>query len=272
MGHSNTTNLGLIKPEHRDPDTYESWEQPVNSNMDLLDAAIGSRIYTEKKFVADGEPLSTSIDKLDAACKILDGLRITQDQWNALQVLAATTANFYVTKNYARILQKITLVPEYVNTVFHPSGANNLGAMTHGYEEDGTYRWQYYKWLSTEATLQSYDIAVQVRIPATFVVWSTNALRIDICTQSNDAADCTVDATIAEDGTIGTTSSITGIVSTVGGTWYGDRASNSLITFPSSDAVISSLVGGELLNILIRCYSKSSNYVKIGNITLYLQC
>ena len=207
MSSTYTINLGLRKPLHRDPETLESWDQVINNNMDLIDAA-----------------------------------SLIQNR-------------------------SVILFPEFPGASLTLSGSNNVGELTSDVD-DATYRFNHYKWLSSSVTLQSYDISVQWQVPVTFLNWQADALQIDICTQLADITNCKVDVTICKDGVLGTTSDKVDKISTVGTTWYSARGSNALIVFTSADGVISSLVAEDILNIKIRMYSKSSNYVKIGNITL----
>jgi hypothetical protein len=61
-----TTNLGLKKPL-----ITEDYDVAIvtNDNADLLDADIGSKLYTENNYIVDDESLTSSIDKLDVALK-----------------------------------------------------------------------------------------------------------------------------------------------------------------------------------------------------------
>jgi hypothetical protein len=61
-----TTNLGLKKPL-----ITEEYDIAIvtNDNADLLDADIGTKLYTENNYILDDESLTSSIDKLDIALK-----------------------------------------------------------------------------------------------------------------------------------------------------------------------------------------------------------
>lgn len=48
MGSTYTPNLGFRKPEHRDPETYESWDEVLNSNFDIAEGNLIS--YWMKKW------------------------------------------------------------------------------------------------------------------------------------------------------------------------------------------------------------------------------
>ena len=270
MSHTNTTNLNLVKPEHRDPDTYEKWEQVVNGNMDLIDTAVGSRNYTEHNFINPNEPLGTSLNKLDVALKVVWNVTPSAGEKAALEGEGTPGAsNKFTTKDYVRPNRQEVLFPEFAGAVFHPApSGENIGNMTGDMEEDASYRWNFYKWLSGEVTLQSYDISVQWRLPDTFLSWLTDALIVDICTEDTDPDNCKVDVIISKDGDIGDTSPITDKVSLAPEQWQAARLANAVIDFNgASDTVLRSLHAGDILNITIRVYS-AGYYVKVGNITL----
>ena len=72
---------------------------------------------------------------------------------------------------------------------------------------------------------------------------------------------------ISKDGTAPTSEKL-GKVSLVAGTWCAEKLGNEEVLFLNTDGVIVSLTGGDLLNITIRVYSKDSNYVRVGAITI----
>jgi len=74
MSSTYTTNLGLRKPAHQDPDTYETWDQVLNNNFDTIDAVFGARSYTEKNYILNSDSHSQSLDKLDIALKDVSGV------------------------------------------------------------------------------------------------------------------------------------------------------------------------------------------------------
>lgn len=275
MSHTNTSNLNLWLPSHRDPDSVESWDGIINNNMGLIDTAFGNRAaYTVK---AQGAPAnlaitdthSQSLNKLAEALVDVSVLTPSISQFAALVGTGVPSgSNPYVNADYVRINRSDILFPEYPGAVFTPSGSNNTGTLTSNME-NATYRYNYYKWLTTEATMQSYDISVKWQVPATWLSWQANALTIDFCTEDAVATNCKVDATICKDGVLAITFPVvpwaTGVASSVAGTW------GTKITFTNANMATLSLAAGSILNILIRMYSMfdtHSHYVKIGNITL----
>ncbi len=275
MSHSNTTYLSLTKPSNQDPDTLDSWDTVVNGNMDKIDAAVGSRVYTEHNYINSTEPLGTSLDKVDMKLKdIIDGSvgPLTADQLAALAGAGVPTgANLFTTISYVAPVRKIILTPEYMGAVFHASGALNTGDMTSEMVEDASYRWNYYKWTSDEPAFNTYDISLQWVVPQTFLAWQTRGLTVDFCGSDNGTSSG-LTVTLAKDGALGTTVVKTsGVV--VGGTWYGDRPNNAIIHFSNTElGTTLSLGAGNIINISLRLQAKDTQNMKVGNLTFYLQC
>lgn len=270
MGSTYTPNLGLRKPANKDTETYDAWEQVVNGNLDIIDLAFGNRAYTEQNYIANSDSHSQSLNKLDMKLKDLADVAPTSDQKAALAGEGTPSgSNLYTTKSYVRMARKRILFPEFPSAVFCLDGGGaNVGTLLTNSEVSGNYIYNHYKWLSAEATLQTYDISIQYRIPETFLSFNAaRALIVDICTEEAANTNNKMDVILSKDGTAGTSSS-TGNFSTVAATWYSEREGNEIVVFTSGDAVLSTLSAGDTLNILIRMYSKSSKYVKIGAVTI----
>jgi len=247
MSSTYTVNLGLRKPEHRDPETVESWDAVINNNLDLIDAAFGSRSYTAKAqtYIASTDPHSLSLNKLAEALKDV-----------------ADTGG-----GGGAVDRKVVLFPEFSGGTFTSTESNNLGTLVTNADVVGNYVFNHYNWQSSEITLQSYEISVQWRVPETWVSWLAESLFVDISTKDTDNTNCKVDVTISKDGIPGN-SAVTGIVSAVAEDWYAERLGNALISFSNANPIIQLLGAGDTLNILIKMYSQSNNYVKIGAITI----
>jgi len=157
----------------------------------------------------------------------------------------------------------ISLIPEYSGAVLTKSGmANDPGGegMTSDLDVSGnTYR-PYYEWSSdVTSAIQSYDVFVQWRVPhdfKSFQVGTNQALQLEICTATNNK----IDVTLQKDGSA-TTSSLTAQKSDVAATW-------KQVGFDETDAVLSSLAAGDVLNIRIRLYSFNSKWTRTGRIDL----
>jgi hypothetical protein len=279
MASTYTLNLGLRKPEHRDPDTVETWDNVLNVNFDLIDSYLGSRNYTEQNFILNSDNLCESLNKLDISLNDVAALVPTANQFAALTGPGSyppTGANPYATINYVRISRKELISPEYVAAIFSPTpGGSNTGDMTSDSELQLAgavhYRYNYYRWISSEVTLQNYDIIVQYRLPQTFmgfIATAGKALILDIRTESDDPANCHVDIELHKDGTSSALiSSLSDKVSS-SDEWKSERQGNEAIGFSSTDPVLATLVAGSVLNIRISVNSKDDYSVKVGALTI----
>jgi hypothetical protein len=270
MGSTYTSNLGLRKPEHRDPETLETWDGVLNANFDLLDIAFGSRQYIEQNYITNTDSLAQSLDKLDQKIKRVNDLTPTQNQKDALVGEGTPAlANKYVTKSFVRFDKREVWFPEFPGATFSATPAvGNTGALSTDSEMVGNRRFNFYEWLSAEATLQSYDIVVQWKVPATFVNFTSvanKALVIDLTTDSSTPANCHVDVELQKDG-VATLSTLSDKVSP-DGSWRVERLNNEIIYFGASNPILASLIIGDVLNIRITLNSKNSNKVKVGAIT-----
>jgi hypothetical protein len=161
----------------------------------------------------------------------------------------------------------ISLFPEFPGSVLTKSGtANDPGGegMTSDLDVSGNTFRPYYEWSSdVTGAIQSYDVFVQWRVPPdfkSFQVGTNQALQLEICTEENTTTNNKIDVTLQKDGSA-TTSSLTAQKSDVAATW-------KQVGFDETDAVISSLAAGDVLNIRIRLYSFNSKWARVGKIDL----
>jgi len=261
MSSTYTPYLGLRKPEHRDPETYDSWDLVVNTNMDQIDTAFGERQYTEQNYILNSDPHSLSLDKLDMKLKDVSDLAPTADEKNALS--GGSSSNPFVKLNDVQGNKSLILFPEFAGGTFQASGSNNTGNITVGSELISNVRHNFYKWLSSEGTIQNYDIFVQVKIPDGWTGWrtsgDTSGLKIAIKTEDTDPANSHVGITLQKDGS-------------APGSILDNQKSDSAevwktISIAKTDPVLSTLGAGDTLNIQITMNSLGK-YVEIGAITL----
>ncbi len=274
MASTYTTNLSLRKPEHRDPDTVEAWDAVVNNNMDLVDAQIGPIAHAGATYIGSGN-ISVNLGLLDTALSGYSGYAApflpTTDQKAALAGEGTPGAgNKYLTKSYMIKARKMFLNAEYAGATFtEGSGVAHTGNLTTDVELTGTnYRYNYYKWYSSEVTLQNYDIVCQFRIPETMTALATlNAIVVDICTEEIATTNNKVDVSITKDGSATAAVAKTALTSAVATTWTSEREASSVAFFNAADLVGFAFVAGDTVNITITMYSQASKYVKIGAIT-----
>lgn len=169
----------------------------------------------------------------------------------------------------ARPTRSLQLKPEYpgaVLTDFYGAGtdSNITGDMTSDADTtQGTSIRNYYSWSRTAGTQHFYTIAVRITLPDDFSAWqTTNALTVEYITQSVTATDSDVDLRVYNEN------SATIVASDV------DNASTSWATITIDDSTLDDGVGsewdaaGETAVLYLRLGSQSSNYARVGDITL----
>lgn len=170
----------------------------------------------------------------------------------------------------ARPSKTVTFSPEYagaVLTTFYGAGTDTdtTGAMTAtGDTTPGTSIRNYYQWeRTTDATQHFYTVAVRITLPSDFAAWqTTNAVQVAYITESATTTLSDVDVRIYNDN------SATIVASDL------DNSSTSWTTADFDDSVLDDGAGsewdaaGETAVIYLRMGSASSNYVRVGDITL----
>ena len=166
-------------------------------------------------------------------------------------------ANGIVLNGTARRTNSIQLIPEYAGAVLDAgSGSNNTGSMTS--KLDLTNRRNYYKWTTTQATAQSYDVVVQVPIPSDFSAWAnTTPITVDTYTSNTSTGTITLEARDTA-GTVVTGMNFGSITPTATTTWQSKSAGTISGTFTA----------GGYMTLRIRMTSPTSGDVRIGNIKL----
>ncbi len=156
----------------------------------------------------------------------------------------------------ARNAETIRYAAEYQGSVLDAGTmSNNTGTMTSGY--DITNRMNYYKWTTTQATNQSYDIVVQVPIPKDFDTWASNPLSITGYTSN------TTNGTITLEARDSTDSVICNFVSVTPGSTSTWTANNTACTLSSG-----TYTAGDYMTLRIRVQSPQNGDVRVGNLTL----
>lgn len=157
----------------------------------------------------------------------------------------------------ARNTKKITLNAEYTGSVLDAgTGSNNTGTMTSSI--DLTNRMNYYKWTTSQASNQSYDVVVQVPIPTDFDGWaSSNPLAISTYTSNTTNGTITFEARDSSNAVQCNFVSVT-------------PGSTSTWTTNTSACTLSSgtYTAGDYLTFRIRMQSPNGGDVRIGNINL----
>ncbi len=92
----------------------------------------------------------------------------------------------------ARSTKTVTLVPEYAGATFQGDGTNNNGSLSSDFCSSASalnintdacavdgLNFNYYKWTTTQATLQDYDIYVKYQLPSDYDTGSMTNLVLD---------------------------------------------------------------------------------------------
>jgi hypothetical protein len=255
MASTYTTNLGLRKPEHRDPETFELWHQVLNDNWDAVDDAFGDRHYTGQTYILNSDTHSESLDKIDIA----------------LAAMATTVGSLVIEP--VKIPRKEVFYPEFSGASFSkPAGGNNTGTMITDSETiligGLPYRFNFYQWYSGETTLQGYDVILQFRLPDTFTTWNTTtgkAITVDIRTEGGAAANAHVDVEVSMDGSALATTLSDKV--TEDGNWKAEKLGTELVGFSRTDPGIFAAVPGSVVNVRVTLNSKDNCSAKLGAIT-----
>lgn len=163
----------------------------------------------------------------------------------------------------------LTLVPEYSGATLTANGSVTInGSMTSDVTSSSDGYKNYYQWTSAQTSLQDYTVAIRVKLPSNFSSWATsNAIVINYVTQSTSNTNNKLDIDIRnQDDTPGSSvTTSTANVSGVAGTWTTVAIDDSVIdngAAPDWDAA------GETATLLLKMYSKDSNYTRIGDIVI----
>jgi hypothetical protein len=208
-----------------------------------------------------GSITSTGVLTIDATSAVVlgtgtNGLRV-DETWSD------STSGY---TGSARPTQTIVLSPEYagsVLTTFYGAGTdtNITGNMTSdGETAPATTIKTYYEWKRTSSTLHYYTVAVRVTLPKDFGAWDTNAVVVNYKTNDSSTSNNTFNAYIYQEGQASQdwqSNSGTALANT---SW-------STVTASSSDLDLWN-AAGETAVIYLRLGSQSSNWSRIGDITL----
>jgi hypothetical protein len=135
------------------------------------------------------------------------------------------------------------------------SGSNTI-TVSNGIDVVSDADLHYYEGSSAEGTLQDVYIVIAFCIPLNFTSWDTNAIVISFISESDDSANCHVDASVYKSGTSGVIATSSNNVSL---TWAD-------ITIADSD--LGSWVTGNVMELYLKLESKDNNFARIGKVTL----
>lgn len=169
-----------------------------------------------------------------------------------------STATGKITKyGTARNTKKIALTAEYTGSVLDAgTGSNNSGVMTSSV--DLTNRMNYYKWTTTQGTVQTYDTVIQIPIPTDFDGWaSSNPLAISTYTDDTSEGIISLEA---RDSTGTVQCNFVDVTPGSTNTWATNTSACTLST--------GTYTAGDTMTLRVRMQSASGGDTRIGNINL----
>lgn len=151
----------------------------------------------------------------------------------------------------ARNTKRITLTPEYVGAVLEGTGT---GSMTSGH--DLLSRQNYYRWTSSQGTLQCYSVVVSLRLPTDWDGWANNAFSINRWSSNT-----------------GDTSGLVTVVEADGGTTDINNvdinaSSNSTWQTYSTNLTSNQYAADDKITVYVQMCARNNANFQIGDITL----
>lgn len=146
--------------------------------------------------------------------------------------------------------------PEYANVSYQGDTTNNVGQLY--VDTDTTNKKNFYRWSSTQSTLQDYDMYIPFTLPDDWVSWKSTALEVDYRSTSADTANSKLDIAVFD--TNGSPISITGTNS--------DLANTSWTTASLGLDASATYTPGQDIMIKLTVYSKDNFQMQLGKIRL----
>ena len=148
----------------------------------------------------------------------------------------------------------LQLTPEIAGAVYSADGGDNVGTLVTDY--DATNRHTFYKWTTTESTLQDYNIVIRTMLPLDFSAWNTNPIQVTYLTTDGTAGNNQLDVTAVD--TAGDAATLGSNTDLASATW---ATANIGITDGTWTA-------GGYIDITVRPQVKDTNVAQLGEIKL----
>ena len=234
--------VGIDFIKDTDIDTLAELEGVANTTNIIIEADIDTEAELEALVGVDflkGSELNELLDdRVNGLFEAGSGITFNYDD---------TNNTFTVNTGFSSGAQ-VSLSPEYAGAVYYGDGANNVGQMVLAY--DSTNKENYYKWTSSVATLQDYNIAVRVKVPDEFTHWDGTApIQFRYRTNAAASADNQMDITMLD--TAGSAVSLTGGVNFANTSW-----TTATITGPESAGTYTP---GSYVTIIIAMQARTTN-------------
>lgn len=201
----------------------------LTNNDSTDDLTEGSNLYFTDERVDD---------RISALFKAGSGIVLNYDDTN----------NTFTVNQGTNSGSQVSLSPEFAGAVYYGDGANNVGQMVLAY--DSSNKENYYKWTSTQSSLQDYNIAVRVKVPDDFSHWDGTApIQFRYRTNASSSADNQMDVTMLD--TAGSAVSLTGGADLANQSW-----TTATITGPESSGTYTP---GSYITIIIAMQARTTN-------------
>lgn len=142
----------------------------------------------------------------------------------------------------------IGLSPEYDGATYYGDGANNVGQLV--LEYDSTNKENYYKWTSTQSSLQDYNIAIRVKLPDNFQKWDESApIEFRYRTNAASSDDNQIDVTMLD--TAGSSVALTGGSNLANTSW-----TTATITGPEGTGTYTQ---GDYITLILAVQARTTN-------------
>jgi hypothetical protein len=153
----------------------------------------------------------------------------------------------------------IFLAPQYPNTTYSNDGANNVGRLAYDFDETNVEN--YYRWTTTKAALQDYDVKVRIQVPLDFSSWDTTPIEFKYRTNTINPANNVIDLLMQDTNNAAVTmTNNTGRVSAVAGQWL--ESTNMTIGGTPT------FTPGDWLTVTIKLAATQTNWADIGSLVL----
>lgn len=152
-------------------------------------------------------------------------------------------------------LDTIFLAPLYPHTTYYPDGTDNRGRLLHEY--DSANNENKYRWETTRATLQDYDIVTRIQIPENFSSWDIVPIEFKYKTDTANLADNRLDVSVLDTAEASVTlNNATGLVNS---SW-----TTANITYSGTPT----WTAGDWMTIIIKVSATNSGGAEAGTIVL----
>ncbi|MBA4336177.1 hypothetical protein C0416_00190 [bacterium] len=153
----------------------------------------------------------------------------------------------------------IFLAPQYPNTTYFNDGTNNVGRLA--YDFDATNFENYYRWTTTKALMQDYDVKVRIQVPLDFSSWDVAPIEFKYRTNTTNAANNVIDLSMLDTADAGVTlTNNAGLVSSVAGQWV--ESTNMTIGGTPT------FTPGDWLTVTIKLATTQTNWADVGSLVL----